>query len=216
MCQIQTSFWSCGQFAEGKTILCSTYQVTQGKCCDGFSSFCRMIYRPCPNCLAGKPHPQSQELSASIAVQDPVPRPVPIPEAKTIPETRNPADMLNVIDSAAMAPPPKNPVQRVKQQHQAAPVKKLAPKSVPTPSRISAKGGIQKSVPAPAHRQSSRRLLPVAETVTSVSSSPKRSPTEGSHLVRKANPAGSSNGLEMSPSSIESLNFLIDPALIAI
>ncbi|CAF9922254.1 MAG: hypothetical protein HETSPECPRED_005018 [Heterodermia speciosa] len=225
MCQIQTSFWSCGQLAEGKTILCFTYQLTQGKCCDGFSSYCRMIYRPCPNCQAGKPHPQGQDLNASIsakwsAVQEPAPNPVPVPEAEAIQalsETRSPADMLNAVDSAIMAPPSQDAISRVKRQDQAAQVKKLAPRSVPAPSRISAKGGIQKPVPPSASRQSLRRLSPMVETFTNMISSPKPSTeTIVSHSSNSTEPADSLDAVGLSPSSIENLDFTIDPALIAL
>lgn len=223
MCQIQTSFWSCGQLAEGTTILCFTYKLTQGKCCDGYSSFSRMIQMKCSNCLTGKPHPQSQNVNASIAgegcaVQNSAPNPVPIAEANALPalpETRNAADLSNAVDPATMAPPLKDSSSGTKQQHQAAPKRKSAPRSVPTPSRISAKGGIQKRAPPPANRQSLRRLSPVAETITSMSSSPRRSPrTRISHSSKAAESAGSLDALGLSPSSIEGLNFPIDPALI--
>ena len=225
MCQMQTSFWSCGQLGEGKTILCFTYQLTQGKCCDGYSSFSRMIHIACPNCLAGKPHPQSQDLNASIAVkggvvQDFVPNPVPVSEANALPalpDTCNPVDLLNVVNSTTMAPPLKDSISRVKQQHRGARARKPPPRSVPTPARLSAKGGIQKPAPPSAGRRSLRRLSPIAETVASMSSSPRRSPrTKNSHSPKRTEYGGSLDVIGLSPSSIQNLDFSFDPALIGL
>ena len=200
MCQIQTSFWSCGQLAEGRTIICFTYQLTQGKCCDGYSSFSRMIFKVCPNCLAGKPHPQTQDLNASVtvngqAVQNSVP---------------------NVANDATMAPPSKNPMPPAEQQHQVAPVKKPAPKSVSNPSRVSAKGGIKKPAPPPTKSRSLRRLSPIAEAVTSTSSSSRRSPR--TQVSRSSKMAGSGGPYGVNPSllSIEALKFPPNPGLVGV
>ena len=200
MCQIQTSFWSCGQLAEGRTIVCFTYQLTQGKCCNGYSSFSRMIFKVCPNCLAGQSHPQTQDLNASIdvkghAVQNSVP---------------------NVVNDAITAPSSKNSMPPAKQQHQAAQEKKLAPKSVPNPARISAKGDIKKPAPPPTNSRSMRRLSPIAEAVTGTSSSPRRSPR--TQVSRFSKMAGSRGSYEVSPSlsSTEALKFPLNPALIGV
>ena len=124
-----------------------------------------MVHRTCPNCRAGKPHSQSQDLNAFIfvkkgAIQKSMSNPVSVFEAKAtqvVSEMRGSADMLNVVDFVVMAPQSKDSISRVKRQCRVTLVRNSAPSHVPAPSRISAKGGIQRSVPPSAHRQSSRR-----------------------------------------------------------
>ncbi|KAG7008137.1 hypothetical protein G7Y79_00007g022620 [Physcia stellaris] len=110
MCQIQTAFWSCGQLAEGRTVLCHSYQHTKGRYCDGFSSFSRPVKTPCPNCQAGRPHPPSQQMSAAVQVQRCVRNPAAVPTPThsssaanvviaPMPETGKPADGGNSITS---------------------------------------------------------------------------------------------------------------------
>ena len=65
MCQMQTSFYSCAQLAEGNNILCKFFQQSMGRHCSGYSSFSRVLDNACPNCQAGKRHPKSQHLRAT-------------------------------------------------------------------------------------------------------------------------------------------------------
>lgn len=48
MCQSQNSFWACRCLAQGRFLMCERYRSTAGRECDGYTSFSRVVRRPCP------------------------------------------------------------------------------------------------------------------------------------------------------------------------
>ena len=135
MCQMQTTFFACAQLAEGKTTLCAKFQLTVGRSCDGISSFSRLLNVKCPKCQAGKPHPGSQDLDA------------------TIDSMACPGEISASVHVAA-EPSPRtcNPVDE-----QTSP-KAVASNPVSSTARVSAKGGIRKTG-SEATRRSPRRIV---------------------------------------------------------
>lgn len=67
MCRSRNTFWKCRHLVSGNFDLCDKYSATAGRECDGYTSFARVIKRPCPTCsrrAAARPPSEAEQATA--------------------------------------------------------------------------------------------------------------------------------------------------------